>query len=174
MKNAILLLTMVFFSLGLFAQNGSGTCDGSGPNGSSNHGSGQTGAGNGSGSGGANGNGAGDGSGPYYDVSLEEILMGEITTVVFGDCDGTGENGYQLIVDVSGEPVYVVLAPTPFLILQGLTFASGDFVTLTGVFMVRSDGTEVFVVRTMTLDNGDIVDFRDEFGAPLWKNLGRR
>jgi len=163
MKKAIILAVIFILSVGLMAQSGSGGCDGSGSNGSNNQGSNN----------GHNGNGTGTGNGPLYDLSMEETISGEIQTVVFANCDGTGNNGYQLIVVSEGEEVYVVLAPTPFLLLQELTFTTGDLITMTGIFVEKSEGTYVFVVRTLTFESGETVDFRDEEGVPLWKGLGR-
>jgi len=174
MKKILTLTAIMILSLGLMAQSGSGSCDGSGPNGSGSQGSGTQGSGNGDGTGTGTGTGNGNGSGVTYDVTLEETLSGEITTVVFADCDGSAANGYQMVIAVDDEEVFLVMAPTSFLLLQELSFSTGDLITVTGVFTTNPDGSEVFVVRTLIFESGEEVSFRDENGMPLWKNLGRK
>ena len=168
MKKLMTVAAFLFLSFSIMAQNGSGTCDGTGPSGTTNQGSNQ-----GSNPDGSGHNGDGAGSGPIYDISLEDTLVGEISTIVFANCDGTQNSGYQIVLDVDSAPVYLVLAPTPFLLLQELTFTTGETITVTGVYMEKEDGTEVFVVRTLTFESGEIVSFRDETGSPLWRALGR-
>jgi hypothetical protein len=171
MKKILTLTAIMILSLGLMAQSGSGTCDGSGPNGSGTQGSGTQGSSPGNGTG--TGTGNGNGSGTTYDVTLEETISGEITTVIFASCDGSAASGYQIVIAVDDEEVFLVMAPTSFLLLQELSFSTGDLLTVTGVFTTNPNGTEVFVVRTLIFESGEEVSFRDENGMPLWKNLGR-
>jgi hypothetical protein len=104
-------------------------------------------------------------SGMQYDLKTEMTLTGTVEDVM--DVPGTGAmSGMHLALKTKAETIHVHLGPTAFVKKQGIVFAKGDQVTVTGS-RIKGEGFEAILARTVT--KGDsAVTLRDKNGMPRW------
>ncbi|MBI5559498.1 MAG: hypothetical protein HY885_17890 [Deltaproteobacteria bacterium] len=121
-----------------------------------------------------NGKGAADGTGPIHDITAGVPF--EYTGTVVSYVQGEG-----LILDITTEedaqPVEVVISGIgPEFYWENLGVArpvAGDIIIVSG-YTVAYDDTEVNIAVEITLTDGTVVVLRDEDGAPLWRQSGKK
>jgi hypothetical protein len=122
----------------------------------------------------AAGTGPGNGSGqPITDGSNPVSLAGTIVDTshyAVGEGPGRGEaSSYLLFRTTDGKEIRLVVGPSWYLDSQGLTFAAGDAVTVTGWY--EADG-DLAVASVAT--GGKTITLRDADGRPLWSGTSNR
>ncbi len=182
---AALVLTLTL-ACGVYAGNGSGVGDCTGPlntgtqSGSNNSGVNGNGSGlgdctgplysgtqSGSNNSGVNGNGLGDGDGPIH------VVVEDGTFEITGEIMSCGEPGSGIMLD-DGTVIYgVASAPLWYWEAIGVDKpVEGDTITVAG-YTVIVDGVERYIATSVTID-GVTVDLRNqEDHKPLWRQ-GRR
>jgi hypothetical protein len=116
----------------------------------------------------AAGAGPGNGSGqPMMEGTNPVSLTGTIVDTshyAAGVGSGQGEaSSYLLFRTTDGKEIRLVVGPSWYLDNQGLTFAAGDAVTVTGWYEADGD----LVVASVATDGKTIV-LRNAGGRPLW------
>jgi hypothetical protein len=116
----------------------------------------------------AAGTGPGNGSGqPILDRSNLVNLTGTIVdTSHYAVGEGTGRqeaSSYLLFRTTDEKEIHLVVGPSWYLDSQGLAFAAGDAVTVTGWY--EADGN--LAVASVATD-GKTITLRDADGRPLW------
>ncbi len=122
----------------------------------------------------AAGTGPGNGSGqPMMDVTNPVNLTGTIVDTshyAVGVGPGQGEaSSYLLFRTTDGKEIRLVVGPSWYVDSQGLTFAAGDAVTVSGWY--ESDG-DLAVASVAT--GGKTITLRDPDGRPLWAGMTNR
>lgn len=100
-----------------------------------------------------------------YNPQTGTTITGTITAVE-QQTGRRGWNGTHLEIKTGSETVSVHLGPSWFLAKQGVAFAEGDQVEITGSKM-EMGGMPVVLAREVKKD-GKTVTLRDEQGLPLW------
>lgn len=158
MKKLLTTLSVFLVTTSMvFAQMGSGTCDGTGPNNNGRN-QGQQVDGNGT-------DGSGIGSG-QYDLSTVITITGEIVNFYSLQDDAISPHSLVVLLE-DGTAVIVSTAPNWYLDAQEITFNIGDIVTITGSLTVR-EPDNILIASEIT--SGDLtLVLRDELGYPVWK-----
>jgi hypothetical protein len=104
-------------------------------------------------------------SGMQYDLKTEKTLTGTLDDVM--TMPGTGAmSGTHLALRTETETIHVHLGPTDFVKKQGITFAKGDSVAVTGS-RIKGEGFEAILARTV--EKGEtVITLRDTNGMPRW------
>jgi hypothetical protein len=122
----------------------------------------------------AAGAGPGNGSGqPMMDISNPISLTGTIVDTshyAAGVGPGQGEaSSYLLFGTTDGKEIRLVAGPSWYLDSQGLTFAAGDAVTVSGWYEADGD-----LVVASVATGGKAISLRDADGRPLWAGMSNR
>ncbi|NOY22941.1 MAG: hypothetical protein GXO70_05460 [Acidobacteria bacterium] len=160
MKNVLTGLAVLLVTTSMaFAQMGSGTCDGTGPNNSGNNqGTQAGGSGNGAG-GSANGT-------TLFDLNTVATVSGEVVEFYSLQEDAAATHNLVLLLE-DGTTVAVSTAPSWYLNAQEITFNIGDTLTVTGSIVEQETGTVLIASEIISGDTTFIL--RDELGYPTWK-----
>lgn len=103
--------------------------------------------------------------GTRYDLKTETMLTGTIDGVM--EVPGTGAmSGTHLSLETTSETIHVHLGPSQFVKKQGITFAKGDAVAVTGS-RIKGDGYQAILARTVKRGSKAIT-LRDKNGMPRW------
>lgn len=103
--------------------------------------------------------------GMRYDLNTETTLTGVIESVM--EVPGTGAmSGTHLSLETKSETIHVHLGPTRFVNKQGIAFAKGDSVAVTGS-RIKGDGYQAILARTVKRGSKAIT-LRDKNGMPRW------
>ena len=108
-------------------------------------------------------------SAPKYDLQTETKLKGTIEEVRLPPKGSEKEIAY-LLVKSGANTVDVYLCPQSFLAEMGVSFNTGDEISLTGS-KVKHGEADLMLAREVVRGN-DTVVLRDEKGNPVWN--GRR
>jgi hypothetical protein len=101
-----------------------------------------------------------------YDTATETNFKGTVEEVKVYSRGGMGGGGTHLIVKGDDQTLEIHLGPTDFLSKQGMSFAKGDQVTVTGS-KVKLGDAEVILAREVK--KGDkTLTLRDAQGLPAW------
>jgi len=111
------------------------------------------------------------GARPIYNPDTVTTLRGTVTAVKV-EPSGRGRlGGLHLTVESEGKSTEVHLGPTWFTEREGIVFAKGDTVTVTGS-LVGSEEEKYLVAREVK--KGDkVLKLRDEQGIPVWAGSRR-
>jgi hypothetical protein len=112
----------------------------------------------------------------HYDAATEVTFRGVVERVEPHSCSamgrGRGQTGVHLLVETDDGEREVHLGPTAFLSEQGVAFADGDLVEITGS-RVTCGGSDAVLAREVK--KGDkTLTLRDTTGAPAWAGRRRR
>lgn len=108
---------------------------------------------------------AGHDSSMRYDVKMEVTLDGTVEDVMQVP-GASAMSGTHLSLKTQSETIHVHLGPTQFVNKQGITFAKGDSVAVTGS-RIKGDGFEAILARTVKRGN-KVITLRDKNGMPRW------
>ncbi len=116
--------------------------------------------------------GPGERYGRLYNTATVETLSGEVTRVDrFMPGRGMGY-GVHLNLKTATETIDVHLGPSWYVEQQGLVFAPGDKVEVTGS-RITYQGKPAVIAREVK--KGDkVLQLRDAQGVPAWAGAGRR
>ncbi len=158
MKNVLTGLAVLLVATSMaFAQMGSGTCDGTGPNNTGSNQGLQTG-GNGTDS---SGNGTG-----LFDLNSVMTITGEV--VEFYSLQENAVSAHNLVVLLEdGTTAVVSTAPAWYLDAQEIAFNIGDILTVTGSLVEQDAGSVLLASEIISGDTTLVL--RDELGYPVWK-----
>jgi len=105
------------------------------------------------------------GSGMAYDPKTEVTVQGTVEDVM--TMPGTQPlSGVHLSLETKEGMIHVHVGTPEYLAKQGVSFAKGDQVTVTGS-RIKGEGFEAILARTVTRDQV-VVTLRDEDGTPRW------
>ncbi|HEV7514661.1 MAG TPA: hypothetical protein VGR07_00025 [Thermoanaerobaculia bacterium] len=113
----------------------------------------------------AAGGAANAGAMPRYDKATEVTLKGPIQEVKLVDTP-SGVQGTHLMLKDGPQLIEVFAGPAPFFTRQGLTFAKGEAIEVTGS-KVQVKGTPALLARQIKRGDKTVV-LRDETGRPVW------
>lgn len=105
------------------------------------------------------------GSGMAYDPKTEVTLEGTVADVM--TMPGTQPmSGVHLSLETKDGTIHVHVGTPEYLEKQGVSFAKGDRVTVTGS-RIKGEGFEAILARTVT--KGEVVvTLREKDGTPRW------
>lgn len=105
-----------------------------------------------------------------YDPATEVTFDGTVEEVLLHD-RGRGHRGVYLLVTGEDGPVEVHLGPDFHLDAEGVAFATGETVTVTGCRVTFGNGPAI-LARTIARGEETLV-LRDTDGVPRWRGSGR-
>ena len=102
---------------------------------------------------------------PRYDTATEVTLRGTITKVE-SHMGRMGWNGTHLVVSFEAETLTVHVGPSTYVDQQGLSFAAGEQIEVTGS-RIKLEGTDVLIARE--IKKGEkVLTLRNSQGIPAW------
>lgn len=114
--------------------------------------------------------GPGEPYGRMYNPATVETLSGEVTKVErFTPGQGMGY-GIHLVLKTAAETIDVHLGPTWYVDQQGLTFAAGDKLEVTGSRITYQGKPAVIASEVKKGDK--VLKLRDAQGIPAWAGAG--
>jgi hypothetical protein len=130
----------------------------------------QPGMGPGGGQGG--GWGAGDAYSRMYNPKTVETLSGEVVSVDKFTPGKRMSYGVHFTLKTEKEAISVHLGPSWYMEKQGMAFAQGDKVEVTGS-RITYEGQPTIIAGEVR-KGGQILKLRDAAGVPAWAGLGRQ
>jgi len=108
--------------------------------------------------------------GPNYDPATEMTLSGRVEQVLEVPGPSGGPGGLHLIVLGDGAETEVHLGPATYVSTQGVSFATGDEVTVVGSRVTLGE-TDAVIAREVRKGQ-QVLTLRDEHGFPRWAGRG--
>ncbi len=102
---------------------------------------------------------------PRYDKATEATLKGPIVEVKLLETPNGVPATHLILQDGSG-PIEVFVGPTLYLTAQGMTFAKGETIEVTGS-KVQVGGAPALLVRQIKKGDKSLA-LRDQSGLPAW------